>query len=386
MKIRNICGILSLVLIVGCDKRPEAEKLGYRGEDISDNLSFYTTGAGTTNWVPARLLEVFENYALSANEAALLAALDMQLPGLAAETLPAGYSVDEEGPWLTAWKKPAAHLGMTGQKGFYSHYDDEAKRYETGEAYFSSYWKTREEALTAMENLKTRVAAAFGPLKMHTLPDGWIAEYLRLRVMCVTGVKPDGTWCCMLTLADKANPGCGAWEPLAAQKARRAEHLYQRALETWQEAAKKKQAENRAACAAALKAKGLPGIAEILWRAQDDGSHIFYSEETLASTNDVVRIWQAQRDLLKKAYGLDLPQTPGVQEPEPGVRVLSGAATNDTPYAARLDIAVFTAPARADKSPAPEGVDAGPCRRWRLIIREDVLPGHELPPRPVRGN
>lgn len=368
------------LLVAGCGRKSEAEKLGYRGADVSDVQSYYTVDGVTTNWVPMRLFEVVEDYAISTNEAALVAALDMAFPGAKLKELPAGYAADEEGAWLTAWKKPAEHFGAKGAKGFYSHYDEESGVHETGEAYFSSYWKTREEALAAAADLKEKISAAFGPLKVHALADGWIAEYLRLRVMCVAGTKPDGTWCCMLTLADKANAGCGPWESAEAQRERKAEYLYERALRAWDAAVRDVREKNRAACAEALKAKGLPGLEGASWSACEDGSHVFVQTGFYDGTNTVDGLWREKGALLKKAYGLELPEKAEAQEVGGGFCIFFGAATNDTPYEARVDIAA------PPESAAPEaGADEAPRGQWRLIVREKLLPGHALPQRPERG-
>lgn len=369
------------VLVSGCERKTEAESLGYRGADISDAQSYYTVDGVTTNWVPMRLFEVVEDYAISKNEAALVAALDMAFPGSKLKELPAGYAADEEGAWLTAWKKPAEHLGMKGAKGFYSHHDEDAGVYETGEAYFSSYWKTREEAAAAAEDLKAKISAAFIPLKMHALAEGWLAEYLRLRVMCVVGAKPDGTWCCMLTLADKANAGCGSWESAEAQRERKAEYLYERALRAWNEAVRDVRERNRAACAEALKAKGLPGLEGVSWSAHEDGSHVFVQTDFYDGTNGVDNLWREKGALLKKAYGLELPERPEALEVGGGYRIFFGMATNDTPYEARVDIA----PPPRESVASEAGTAAEPRGQWWLIVREKLLPGHALPQRPERG-
>jgi len=58
------------VLFAGCQK--EAEKFGYKGIDLADDdLMFFTTGPTVTNWVPARVLSVCEEYPMSPEETAL---------------------------------------------------------------------------------------------------------------------------------------------------------------------------------------------------------------------------------------------------------------------------------------------------------------------------
>ncbi len=383
MKRLGILILAASALVAGCTKKSEAEKLGYRGADISDILSYFTIDGVVTNWVPVRLFEVVENYELSTNETALLASLDMPLPGLTVKELPKGYEVDEDGPWITVWKKVAEHLGQKGARGFYSHFNEDSGKYETGEAYFSTYWPTRADALVAQENLKNKFVAEFSPLKIHEYPDSWIAEYLRLRVMCAVGMRNDGTWSCMLSVADKANTGCGPWEPHAVQQQHKENYLYEKALRAWRAAVEGIRAKNRADCAAALKAKGLAGLEGLEWVPRDDGSHTYCKIENYDETNSVEKIWNDACTLLKTAYGLLLPEKPETQDVGNGYKICGGVATNDTPYEARVDIAI------PPKTPEiPEGEEAefvAPVGQWRLIIHEKMLPSNELPARPERG-
>ena len=64
-----------VALLVGCGEN-EAKRFGYKGVDLSDDdKMFFTTGLAVTNWVPARVLSVCEEYPISQDEAALIAAL-----------------------------------------------------------------------------------------------------------------------------------------------------------------------------------------------------------------------------------------------------------------------------------------------------------------------
>lgn len=385
MKKVGIVIIAACALVAGCAKKSEAEKLGYRGNDISKMQSYFTIDCVVTNWVPIRLFEVVEDYALSTNEIAILNALEMTLPGSTLKELPKDYGEDEVGPWLTAWKKDAAHLGFKGSKGFFSHFNEDTGAYETGEAYFSSYWKTREDALAAQEKMKAIFAETFNPLKIHTFPDAWIAEYLRLRVMCAVGKRPDGVWSCMLSLADKANEGCGVWEPYALQQERKDEYLFNKAMQAWRATVAELRNKNRKECIAALKAKGYPGEEGLNWSPYDDGSHTYCEVETFGMTNAVEQIWADLAKRLKIGYGLKLPEKPEVQDVGNGYSVWVATVTNDTPYEARVDIAV--PPKELVDQETTEGEDeiAAPVAQWRLIIHEKLLPGNELPPRPERG-
>ena len=62
-------------LVAGCAKN-EAERFGYKGADIADDDNmFFTTGPTVTNWVPARVLSVCEEYPMSPDEEAIIEAL-----------------------------------------------------------------------------------------------------------------------------------------------------------------------------------------------------------------------------------------------------------------------------------------------------------------------
>ena len=61
-----------VALLAGCGEN-EAKRFGYKGVDLSDDDNmFFTTGLAVTNWVPARVLSVCEEYPISPDEAALI--------------------------------------------------------------------------------------------------------------------------------------------------------------------------------------------------------------------------------------------------------------------------------------------------------------------------
>ena len=69
-------------LFAGCFKN-EAERFGYKGTDLADDdKMFFTTGLGVTNWVPARVLSVCEEYPMSPDETALIAAAGVIAPAV----------------------------------------------------------------------------------------------------------------------------------------------------------------------------------------------------------------------------------------------------------------------------------------------------------------
>ena len=60
-------------ILAGC-RKSEAERFGYKGADLhDDDKMFFTTGPTVTNWLPARVLSVCEEYPMSAEEDALIA-------------------------------------------------------------------------------------------------------------------------------------------------------------------------------------------------------------------------------------------------------------------------------------------------------------------------
>ena len=61
-------------LVAGCGEN-EAKKFGYKGADLAEEeMMFFSTGPSVTNWVPARVLNVFEDYPISPEESALIKA------------------------------------------------------------------------------------------------------------------------------------------------------------------------------------------------------------------------------------------------------------------------------------------------------------------------
>jgi hypothetical protein len=88
----------------------------------------------------------------------------------------------------------------------------------------------------ALETMKKTVAEKFAPKKIYDFHNCWVAEYLRMRVMCVVGLKADGSWSCMLNIQDKNRAGCGQWEPVEAQQERLDEYKYRKAVKAWKEA------------------------------------------------------------------------------------------------------------------------------------------------------
>ena len=374
-------------LVAGCKKVSEAEKFGYKGVDLADEEPmFFTTAPTVTNWVPARVLAVFEEYPMSAEESALVAAAGVVSPGEPLEKIPEGYEKSADEPWFVTWTKDAENFGRKGKNGFVSHYNEEKKVWETSETYFSSYYSDEASALAALADIRQTVAAQFAPKKFYDFDKCWVAEYLRLRVMCLVGQKPDGTWSCMLDVNDKNRLGCGQWEPVPAQEERVAEVKYRKALAAWKEARKKALADNHAAVEKARAERGLALFGEASRQFEtEDGRTAYVTGGTFAFAADGDRkaVWEERQKEIAKATGVVFEGEPVVQEIPSGYVVWGASATNDI-YDVRVDIA-FPPPqlaeppkelAEGETSPGP------PPGEWRALCFEKALPGFEVPPRP----
>ena len=212
-----------VALFAGCGEN-EAKKFGYKGVDLSDNgKMFFTAGLAVTNWVPTRVLSVSEEYPMSPDETAVIAASGVITPSDSFEKVPDGYAKASEEPWFVTWTKESENFGRKGVNGFISHWDEDKNVWETSETYFSSYYSDEASALAALAETRKAFAEKYSPKRFHDFDKCWIAEYLRLRVMCLVGQKPDGTWSCMLDINDKCRPGCGQWEPVELQAERLAD-------------------------------------------------------------------------------------------------------------------------------------------------------------------
>ena len=152
-----IVAVSLLAVLVGCSREPahvqtEAEIFGYKGHDIEDpdDKMFFSTGPGVTNWVPSRVLSVVESYEFSSNELAVIAAAGIVTPAASFESIPDGYEKKSQEPWFTMWAKDVESFGKKGVSGFISHYNEVRKLWETSEPYFSTYYESETNALTAL--------------------------------------------------------------------------------------------------------------------------------------------------------------------------------------------------------------------------------------------
>lgn len=368
------------VALVGCsDNRvpSEAERLGYKGHDLDDpdERLYFSTGPGVTNWVPARVLSVVEDYEFTSNELALVSAAGVITPSAAFETVPDGYVERSREPWFTTWSRDSEAFGKKGVCGFISHYNEVRKVWETGDPYFSTYYDSKDAALKALAELEASVAA-FAPKKFHRFEDCWVAEYVRLRVMGLCGQRADGTWTCMLSVNDKCNPGCGPWEPVEAQQARVDEIAYKAELKAWREIVDRLAKDNHTAVTNRAVAAGVPLFGpDVEPQPTGDGRMVYVRVGAFPMSNAVDKVvWEEKAKELAEASGAKLGE-PAAQEYERFV-VWHAEGTNEL-FAVRLDMAFPRPTTNALENASAHG-------EWRQLCFENVLPGFEPPPPPQR--
>ena len=380
-------------LVAGCAKN-EAERFGYKGADIADDDNmFFTTGPTVTNWVPARVLSVCEEYPMSPDEAAIIEAAGIIAPGEPLEKVPEGYVNDSDEPWFAMWRKESENFGRKGVNGFISHWNEDKNVWETSETYFSSYYPDEAGALAALAETRKIIAEKFSPKRFHDFDKCWIAEYLRLRVMCLVGQKPDGTWSCMLDITDKCRAGCGQWEPVEAQAERLAEYKYRKAMVAWKAEKAKVLEANHAAVEKIRTEKGLALLDGAREFESEDGRKAYIRVGTCdaAAVTNKVEFWKEKSAALAAATGVAFDGEPTTEDVPSGYTIMGATASNDI-YDVRLDIA-FPPPAEvgeeSDKSAEKaEGENAEeeqaqkPPVEWRELCFEKLQPGLAIPQRP----
>lgn len=369
------------LVCAGCGEKEyidrEAVAFGYRGEDVkSTNMLYLAVSPTVTNWVPERVLAVFERYEWTKDELALLKDSGTTTPGAYYDALPAGFTRDKEmdGPWYTYWVKDAEAFGEKGTAGTIGHFDEDKKKWETGESYFSSYWKTAEEAEAALARLETTIVSNYHPKKVYKFPGTFVAEYTRLCAVAVVGARADGKRVCMLNLRDKCEIGCGNWEDVASQKERLERYRYSKALEKWRADSKAAAEANHAAVEKAMDEKGLSGFSDGAEK-QDagDGRRVAIVQGTEAE-GEPQAIWDAAADRAIKAYGAKLKGGPVKQAIDAaGGQWWSAEWESDT-HEGRVDAAFPGAGEDGVKQPA----------QWRAIAIEKLLPGFALPAKPEK--
>ena len=363
----------------------EAESFGYFGRDLIDetNMTYIVLGPSVTNYVPERVLAVMEQYGLSDGEKGALEAAGVLMPGEPCKAFPEGYAKETDEPWFALWTRPAESFGLKGVTGVLSHFDEDKGEWETSETYFSSYWKTEAEAKAAFKKLREDFAKGRGVKKFYDFDTCWVAEYLRLSVMCVIGQKPDGKWSCMLDFHDKCNPGCGAWEDVETQTERLKAWKYARAMKAWKAAVAAAKEKSHAIVVEAMKSASLPGYpGAVEVSTSTEGlpvKAVFGSapapESEAAAEAAGRKVWAEQVADVAKSLGAAFGGEPVVQTVD-GLGVLLGADWRSEFFAVRLDVAV---------SYPVEGVD--PATRpiqWRVVFCELHQSSVEIPRRPER--
>ena len=391
---RKLLGISAVALIVaGCGS--EAERFGYKGADLGDDdKMFFTTGVGVTNWVPARVLNVYEQYEMSEGEKALAAAAGVIVPSEPLSSIPEGYVLGEKEPWFATFIRQAENFGLKGSNGFVAHFDEDKKIWETGETWFSSYWKDEASAVLALETMKKTVAEKFAPKKIYDFHNCWVAEYLRMRVMCVVGLKADGSWSCMLNIQDKNRAGCGQWEPVEAQQERLDEYKYRKALKAWKEAKEKVLAENHLAVEKIREGMKLGKLDESLRPIEASDGRRGYVRGGSFEVNegfDLEAFWKEKLAQLESAAGVRFSAEISEEKTPDGFNVRGIGASNEI-YEVRIDLACPAAVSgkdeAAEEKPAAEGEEARepaapPSGEWRELIIEKMLDGRKIPDRPA---
>ena len=378
---------VAAIIVAGCSDN-EAKRFGYKGADLADNdKMFFSTGPTVTNWVPTRVLSVVEEYPMSADEAALVKAAGVIEPSASLESVPEGYAKLSEEPWFTTWRKDGVeNFGIKGVNGFISHYNEDKKVWETSETFFSAYYQDEAAALESLAKIRKAVAEGFSPKKFYEFKNCWVAEYLRLRVMCLVGQKPDGTWSCMLDINDKCRPGCGQWEPVEAQAERLADYKYRKELSAWKIAKEKVVVDNHAAIEKIRAERGLEFFGDGAAPFESGDGRTGYQRYGSRPSDEVTNradLWKERVEALSKATGVVFEGEPKVQDDPSGYAVWFAIASSDI-YDVRLDMAFPPEKAEAEGPRAEEGEPSAPKphAEWRELCVEKVLPGFEVPPRP----
>jgi hypothetical protein len=373
--------------VAGCGEN-EAKKFGYKGADLADEeMMFFSTGPSVTNWVPARVLNVFEEYPISPEETALIKAAGVVEPGAPLAKIPEGYEKFADEPWFVTWtKKDVENFGKKGVNGFVSHYDESKKVWETSETYFSSYYDDETGALAALADIRKAVADGFSPKRFYDFDKCWVAEYLRIRVMCLVGQKPDGKWSCMLDIQDKNRSGCGQWEPLDAQEERLAAHNYRKALVEWKAAKAKVVADNHAAVEKARAERGIELFGDPSGKFETSEGGTAYQRLGAKPASEVTNrevFWKERVAAISKATGVAFNGEPTKQDDPSGFAIWYVVASSDI-YDARLDVAFPPVKVEEPAQNPQEGEEPAPKPQvqWRELCFEKVLPGFEVPPRP----
>ncbi len=361
---------LALLAALGC-KKSEAERFGYKGSDLDEqtNMTYLSISPTVTNWVPERVLAVCEKYEFTPDELGVLAAAGVLMPGANYPSFPEGYAQTTKEPWFSLWTKPTKAFGFDGVSGILAHWNEDSGVWETSESYFSSYWKSKDEALTALAGLEAQLAKDHKVKKFHKFPDCWIAEYVRLSVVGVVGQKADGTWSCMLDIRDKNNSGCGAWEPLAEQQTRLNQYVYTKEMRAWRAAMREAWTKNSALVATRAAERALAGFTNALETSSIEPGRkcrILSGDLPPLAEGDsaealAAAMWTNHVGLIRKNLGVSFAVEPVKEAFESGDVYWRAAAKDD------LYETVFEVMVPASTNTSPHGV-------WRIVYADAAQP------------
>ncbi len=388
---------LATVGVVGCKDdtaariAAEAAQFGYKGKDIDNYTStnYIVTSAAVTNYVPERVLMVFEEYQYSENELKLLSDAGVVVPSSELTTLPEGFVKDSVEPWFVYWTKPITALGKNGVTGVLSHYNENKKIWEMGESYFSTYWATEEEAKLALDSFRQKLAAEYGVSRFYDIATGWVAEYVRLCLTGVVGQKADGRWSCMLNFRDKCKIGCGAWESVEEQQVRLNRYIYANEMKAWRKNLNEILQRNHESIMTKMKeasyAVSSMQLPKLSINREMRYEYSIYNEVTL-ETNDLAvaasNLWSGLTAQLKSFCGAEL--VGDVEKRFSGEESVYQAKAQSQFH--DLNLAINTYLVRnssTNENASSEATVTNAVGRWVLRLTEKLQDGVEIPPQPV---
>ena len=369
----------------------EASAFGYKGKDIGNytSKSYIVTAPAVTNYVPERVLIVFEDYEYSAGEHKVLEDAKVVVPSTELAALPDGYAKDSIEPWFVYWTKQVQSFGYNGVAGVLSHYNEVSGRWETGESYFSTYWKSEEEAKKALADLRQKLAAQYGVSKFHDIAGGWVAEYVRLCLTGVVGQKADGQWSCMLNFRDKCKVGCGAWESVEDQQSRLNRYIYAKEIAAWRKKVNETLQNNHTVIMEKMKKESLaickmqlpsPGLGQGM-----RFEYSIYNDFSVPSTNYTVaasNLWASFVTQLKGFCGAEI--VGDVKNEIVGGDILFAAEATSPYHDLKLSVDARLLPMTAsDEKTGADVVTTNTVGRWSMRLTEKLQEGITLPPQPV---
>jgi hypothetical protein len=400
--------LASALVFSGC-RKTEAELLGYKGRDIKNDArgetTFFTMSPTVTNTLPLRVLSVQEKYELSEGEKALIKDAGIVMPSAPLKAIPAGYAKKFDEPWFVTWAKPAKAFGVDGFCGFVSHYDEESKEWQTGEAYFTSHWPTKEKALELLASLEKSFIEKYAAKKIHKFVDCYAVEYLRLRVICVVGMLPNSKWACMISIQDKNNYGCGQVETVEIQKEMLARYKYDKSMKAWTKRVDEISRLNQEKIIAACAKKGIDrSFGDAKWTKSGEVLHMLCAngsspisctgtDAECAAAFDAE--WKKLIERASKSFGIDVNSACNEEKFSSGI-VRQIVATNEL-FDVRIEMycPCEKLAAKPETAAAPEtnSADAKAAEKevptksevaceWNIVATEKMQPGFAVPEKP----